>query len=73
MKRVDEIMEQMGFKKEASIETKVAFVKSLFRQTLGVTIPDPSDYEVLKKEVKKYEQLSLFDDMDVRPKTKRAS
>ncbi|MCX7978345.1 MAG: hypothetical protein N2578_05020 [Bdellovibrionaceae bacterium] len=52
MKRIGEIMEEMGFNKQGSEEAKKAFVKYLLRVSNGIEV-------VEKKEVQPAEQLSF--------------
>lgn len=69
MKKMAEIMEELGFKPNASDDVKKAFIKNLIKQAQATEFSrDP----IVKKEneglnsnpsddVDKYEQISLFD------------
>lgn len=41
MERADQIMEKMGFRKDASEAVKIAFIKGLIKQTYGVDVRTP--------------------------------
>lgn len=47
MDRVGEIMERLGFRKEADESAKVAFVKNLIQQAYGVSVNVPQQYQSL--------------------------
>lgn len=54
VKSFGELMDDLGFKKEASFDTKKAFLKHLFQEAaISETKPSVLEHE--------YEQLSLFD------------
>lgn len=43
MKKVGEIMKEMGFNKEAPDSVKEAFIKNLIKSATGVTVETPSE------------------------------
>lgn len=51
MKKMSELMEEMGFREEASTSAKEAFLKNLIKQAVGVEVQTPSE-----KNTKKIEQ-----------------
>ena len=53
MKKIGEIMEELGFRKDAPEATKEAFIKYLIKASGGPEVEAPSD--------KKPEQLLLFE------------
>ncbi len=66
MKKMAEIMEELGFRPEASDDVKKAFIKNMIReaQKSEFTRPKPEVPKMDKKEkrdVDNYEQISLFD------------
>ena len=42
MKKIGEIMEEMGFRKDASNSVKEAFIKHLIKNSTGVEIKTPT-------------------------------
>ncbi len=67
MKKMAEIMEDLGFRPEASDDVKRAFVKNLIKQAQasefkGKRTPDaPPGGESSEKDPDQYVQISLFD------------
>jgi hypothetical protein len=65
MRQIKDLLEEMGFKKEAPLSTQVAFVKALIGQTYGVPVKTPNLKE-LERELRELregpEQLTLFDE-----------
>lgn len=64
MKKVSEIMEELGFRPEASFEVKKAFIKNLIKQANEeewnrMKIADAKDKQ--KQDPDSYQQISLFD------------
>ncbi len=57
VKSFGELMDDLGFKKEASFETKKAFLKHLFQEA---AISELNQYSVVKEKESPV-QLSLFD------------
>lgn len=61
MRKIDDLMKDLGFREDASDEVKIAFIKNLARAAYGVELPSPrktkKDQKV--KESKKGEQLSF--------------
>ena len=56
MKKVGDIMQEMGFRKDASDSVKEAFIKHLIKNATGVEIKTPTEKlveqrEVIKKEI----------------------
>lgn len=45
MKRADEIMEELGFRKQADDTVKAAFVRNLIKQAYGVNVPVPEKFK----------------------------
>jgi hypothetical protein len=45
MDRIGDLMEQMGFNKEADDSVKAAFIKNLIKQAYGVDVPIPPQYQ----------------------------
>ncbi len=66
MKKMADIMEELGFRPDASDEVKKAFIKNLIReaQKSEFTRPKPETPKSEKKDkrdVDNYQQISLFD------------
>lgn len=66
MKKMAEIMEELGFRPEASDEVKKAFIKNLIKQAHVSEFKrfenkKPSDTQVDPKDPDNYHQISLFD------------
>lgn len=51
MKKMSELMKEMGFREAASTSAKEAFIKNLIKQAVGVEVETPSE-----KNTKKIEQ-----------------
>lgn len=49
MKRVGELMAELGFKQDGSDSTKEAFIKHLLRASEGVNVITPSEKAEIKK------------------------
>jgi hypothetical protein len=47
MKKIDQLMQELGFNKEAPDSVKEAFIKHLIKASTGVTVETPSE----KKEI----------------------
>lgn len=65
MKKMAEIMEELGFRPEASDDVKKAFIKNLIRQANASEFSRPTNLndkkETEEKELEKWQQISLFD------------
>lgn len=53
MKKIDKIMQEMGFKQDAPDSVKEAFIKHLIRASTGVTVMTPSEKEANFKVVQR--------------------
>ena len=53
MKKIDQIMQEMGFKQDAPDSVKEAFIKHLIRASTGVTVMTPSEKEANFKVVQR--------------------
>lgn len=51
MKKIGDIMKEMGFREDASNSVKEAFIKNLIRNAYGVDVETPSEKRA--KEIKK--------------------
>lgn len=51
MKKIGDIMKEMGFREDASNSVKEAFIKNLIRSAYGVDVETPSEKRT--KEIKK--------------------
>ena len=45
MKKIDQIMQEMGFKQDAPDSVKEAFIKHLIRASTGIAVTTPSEKE----------------------------
>ena len=65
MKKMADIMEELGFRPEASDEVKKAFVKNLVKQANALEFQRPMKAKNSepkdKRDVDNYRQISLFD------------
>ena len=66
MKKMAEIMEELGFRPEASDEVKKAFIKNLIKEAHASEFKrsaplKESDVKKKDKEADQYQQISLFD------------
>ncbi len=66
MKKMAEIMEELGFRPEASDDVKKAFIKNLIREAQKSEFSRPKQETQKpkkkdKRDVDNYEQISLFD------------
>ena len=50
MKKIGDIMEEMGFKKDASHSVKEAFIKHLIKSATGVEVKTPSEKLIEERE-----------------------
>ncbi len=50
MKKIGEIMAEMGFRQEASDSVKEAFIKHLIKNTTGVDVQTPTEKRVEQRE-----------------------
>lgn len=68
MKRLGDLMAEMGFRKDAPDSVKEAFLKHLIKQSTGITVQTPSE----KKQAQSHEpeQLSFNFETDLRQKEK---
>lgn len=55
LKSIEELMNQMGFRKEAPDSAKEAFLKNLIQQSLGVDIETPTEKH--RKNLSKYSKI----------------
>lgn len=55
MKKIGEIMEEMGFRKDASDSVKEAFIKHLIKNATGVEIQTPTEKRIEQREAIKKE------------------
>ena len=69
MKKVGDLMAELGFREDAPDSVKEAFIKHLIRASEGVEVQTPTEQKEQKKK-RESEQLSFF---DVGPQTKKAS
>ncbi len=53
MKKIDQIMQEMGFKQDAPDSVKEAFIKHLIRASTGVTVTTPSEKEASFKVIER--------------------
>ena len=49
MKKIGQIMQELGFRPEGSTATKEAFIKHLLRAAEGVNVMTPTEVEVIEK------------------------
>lgn len=49
MKKIGQIMQELGFRPEGSTATKEAFIKHLLRAAEGVSVMTPTEVEVIEK------------------------
>lgn len=49
MKKLGEIMHEMGFRKEGSRATKEAFIKYLLRSAEGIHVMTPTEVEIIRQ------------------------
>lgn len=61
MKRIDQIMKEMGFNKEAPDSVKEAFIKHLIRASEGVHVATPSEKNEIKQSAGKVKPLFSFE------------
>ncbi|MEZ0390981.1 MAG: hypothetical protein ACAH59_02120 [Pseudobdellovibrionaceae bacterium] len=55
MKKIGDIMKEMGFREDAPASAKEAFLKHLIKNSTGITVQTPSE----KQQTKEPEQLSF--------------
>lgn len=55
MKKVGEIMAEMGFRQEASDSVKEAFIKHLIKNATGVDVQTPTEKRIEQREIIKEE------------------
>lgn len=48
MKKIDELMKELGFTQNAPQSAKEAFIKHLIKASTGVNLPTPSEKEAIK-------------------------
>ena len=53
MKKIDQIMQEMGFKQDAPDSVKEAFIKHLIRASTGVTVTTPSEKDASFKVIER--------------------
>lgn len=69
MKKIGDMMQEMGFRKDAPDSVKEAFLKHLIKVTTGVDLQTPSE----KKNLPRPEQLSFNFSSDQSPIEKKVS
>lgn len=80
MKKVSELMQEMGFNKDAPVATQEAFIKHLIKASTGASVVTPAEKKIIQENPDKIvqfpKQLSFdFADDDNQlpaPKTKKA-
>ena len=76
MKKIGDIMQEMGFKKDASNSVKEAFIKHLIKNATGVDVQTPSEKLIEERESIKKEmgaQLSFDFNQDKSLNDKKVS
>jgi hypothetical protein len=64
VKKIGTLMEELGFRDDAPLATKEAFIKHLIQASFGVEVETPSEKAAKKKRSQPVqEQLSLFPDI----------
>lgn len=48
MKKIDQLMQELGFNQNAPQSTKEAFIKHLIKVSTGVNLPTPSEKAAIK-------------------------
>lgn len=78
MKKIDQLMAELGFKKEAPEGVKEAFIKHLIKASAGVNVMTPTEKKEIEASPEKVvlfhapQQLSFdFIDSNPRPTTKK--
>lgn len=79
MKKIDELMAELGFNKNAPVGVKEAFIKHLIKASEGVNIQTPSEREEMSQNPQKVipliipQQMSFefAEDIHVRPKKQK--
>ena len=64
MKKMGQIMSEMGFTKDAPQATKEAFIKHLIKAAYGVEVETPTEKQIKKEKVASEAQLSFDFDQD---------
>lgn len=79
MKKIDELMKELGFTQNAPQSAKEAFIKHLIKASTGVNLPTPSEKEAIKAAPDKVFNISTplqlsfdFDEIDPAVKHKKA-
>lgn len=76
MKRIGQLMSEMGFNKEASEGAKEAFIKHLIRASEGVSVMTPSEKREMRENPTKVRELpqpiQLSFELEDRPATKKS-
>ncbi|MEQ1721821.1 MAG: hypothetical protein ABL930_01505 [Pseudobdellovibrio sp.] len=72
MKKVGQLMKDIGFNPESSDSAKEAFIKYLIKQSAGVNVQTPSEKKAIMASPEKFvnfpKQLAFdFDESEVRP------
>ena len=68
MKKVSDLMSELGFREDAPQSVKEAFIKHLIKAAEGIEVSTPTEKKIEEKIIA--EQLSFF---DVRPQNKKVS
>ncbi|MEN0058096.1 MAG: hypothetical protein AAGB31_04625 [Bdellovibrio sp.] len=58
MKKMDELMAELGFKQEAPRAVKEAFIKHLIKASMGVNVQTPSEKEEMAAHPQKVKPLT---------------
>lgn len=61
MKKIDQIMQEMGFNKEAPDSVKEAFIKHLIKASEGVQVVTPSERREVRNSTEKVKTLFTFE------------
>jgi len=67
MKKIGDIMNEMGFRKDAPDSLKEAFLKHLIKNTTGVELETPSEKHTAQRPAQQPTQLSFLFSQDQGP------